>query len=125
MVQDVLHLSHQLRRIAKASKPIRGPIKSFLSPSRSPGAVFTKTDTQVAYRLGFRCSLYGCKYNFITLPMALVLGLNSFGVDGNRPNKLMSRICPGAATLFAVFWSLGLASCWSPIGARPGGLARP
>jgi hypothetical protein len=99
---------------------VRCPIKSFSSPSRSPGAAFTKTDTRVAYGLGFRCSLYGSKYTFITIPMAPVSGPNSFGVDGNRPNKLTSRIYPGAATLF--FWSLGLVSCWSPIGARSGTL---
>jgi hypothetical protein len=36
---------------------------------RTPGTACTKTDVQVAYGVGFRCSLYGWKYNLKKLPM--------------------------------------------------------
>ena len=65
---------------------------------RTPGTGRTKTDAQVAYGVGFGRTWYGWKDNFKTLPMALVSGSNSSGVDGNRVWKLASRICPGAAT---------------------------
>jgi hypothetical protein len=106
MVQDVLHLDHHLRKTARASNQVGGPINSFSSPSRSPGAAFTKTDAQVAYGLYFWCSLYGWTDNFITLPMALASGPSSFGVDRYCPNKLTSRICPDAAMLFFGLWAL-------------------
>jgi hypothetical protein len=79
---------------------------SFSSTSRSPGAAFTKMDAQVAYGLSFWCSLYGWKDNFITFPMALVSGPNSFGIDRYHPNKLTSRICLGVAMLFFGLWAL-------------------
>ena len=76
------------------------------SPFWSPGAVCTKTGATVAYGLGFGRSLYGWKDNFKTLPMALVSGPNSSGVNGNHPRNLTSRICPGAASLFLGRWSV-------------------
>ena len=63
-------------------------------------------DAQVAYGVGFGRSLYEWKDIFRTLPMALVTGPNSSEVDGNHPNKLMSRICPGAATPSFGLWAL-------------------
>ena len=71
---------------------------------RSPGTGRTKTDAQVAYGVGFGRTWYGWKDNFKTLPMALVAGSNSSGVDGNRLWKLASRICPGAASLLLGRW---------------------
>jgi len=65
---------------------------------RTPGTARTKTDAHVAYGVGFGCSLYGWKDNFKKLPMELVSGPNSSGVNGNRLHKLTSRICSGAAT---------------------------
>ena len=44
------------------------------SPPRNPGAAHTKNDAQIAYGVRFGRSLYGWKYNFKELPMALVLG---------------------------------------------------
>jgi hypothetical protein len=67
---------------------------------RTLGTTRTKMDAQVAYGVGFGCSLYGWKYNSKNLPMELISGPNSSGVDGNRPHKLTSRICSGAAPLF-------------------------
>jgi hypothetical protein len=66
----------------------------------TPGTTSTKTDAQVAYGVGFGCSLYGWKDNFKKLPMEPVLGPNSSGVDENRLHKLTSRICSGTAPLF-------------------------
>ena len=40
------------------------------------------------------------------LPMALVSGPNSSGVDRNHPRNLTSRICPGAATPSFGLWAL-------------------
>jgi hypothetical protein len=67
---------------------------------RTPGIARTKTDVHVAYGVGFRCSLYGWKDNFKKLPMGLVSGPNSSGVDRNGLHKLTCRICSGAAPLF-------------------------
>ena len=71
---------------------------------RSPRAVSTKTDAQVAYGVRFGRSLNGWKDNFKTLPMHLVSDSNLSGVDGNRLWKLASRICSGAASLFLGRW---------------------
>jgi hypothetical protein len=86
------------------------------SPVQSPGAVPNKTDAQVAYGVGFGRSIYGWKHNFIKLPMALVLFQNSFRVNGNRRNKLTSKICQSAAL---TVWlglrpKLGAPHPWSP-----------
>jgi hypothetical protein len=86
------------------------------SPVRNPGAVRNKTDAQVAYGVGFGRSIYGWKQNFIKLPIALVLCQNSFRVNGNRRNKLTSRICQSAAL---TVWlglrpKLGSPHPWSP-----------
>jgi hypothetical protein len=76
-------------------------VKSNLSsgPVRSPGAERNKTDTQVAYGVGFGRSIYGWKHNFIELPIALVSCQNPSWVNGNLRNKLMSIICQGAAPI--------------------------
>jgi hypothetical protein len=88
---------------------------------RTPETALTKTDSHVAYGVGFGCSLYGWKDNFKNLPMAPVSGPNSSGVDGNRLHKLTPRICSGAAT--PSFGLLGRVSCQGPFRARPSGLA--
>ena len=54
------------------------------SPPRSPGVARTKNDAQVAHGVRFRRSLFGWKDNFKELPMELVSGPNSLGVNGNR-----------------------------------------
>jgi hypothetical protein len=87
----------------------------------TPGIVHTKTDAHFAYIVGFGCSLYGWKDNLKKLPMALVSGPNSSGVDGNRLHNLTSRICSGAAT--PSFGLLGRVSCQGPFRACPRGLA--
>uniref|UniRef100_J3MK37 Uncharacterized protein n=1 Tax=Oryza brachyantha TaxID=4533 RepID=J3MK37_ORYBR len=58
---------------------------------RSPRPVCSKTDAQVAYVLGLGRSLYEWKAKKIIFPMDLVPRPNSFRVNGNRPNKLVSR----------------------------------
>ena len=60
----------------------------------------------VACGVGFGCTWYGWKDNFKTLPIALVSGPNSSGVDGNRRNKMASRICLGVASPFFGFWAM-------------------
>jgi hypothetical protein len=95
-------------RVSKSTRrfkvdPVRVPeveakSNSSSSPVRSPGAVRNKTEAQVAYGLGFGRSIYGWKQNFIELPMALVSYQNSFRVNGNRRNKLTSRICQSAVS---------------------------
>jgi hypothetical protein len=73
---------------------------------RSPGAVSTKTVTQVAYRLGFGRSLYVWKANEKTFTMVFVGGPNSSRVFRNCQSKLIFRICPGAATSYVGLWAL-------------------
>jgi hypothetical protein len=68
---------------------------------QTPGTTRTKMDVHVAYGVRLGCSLYGWKDNFKKLPMELVSGPNSSGVDRNRLHKLTSRICFGAAPLFS------------------------
>jgi len=107
MAQDVLHLGHHLRRPARAPQPRWRPQTDSTSfQFRTPGIARTKTDAQVAYRLGFGCTLYGWKDNFKMVTMALVSVQTLSGVDGNRPRKLTSRICPGAATPSFGLWAL-------------------
>ena len=40
------------------------------------------------------------------LPMDLVSGQNSSGLDGNRQNKMASRICLGVASPFFGLWAM-------------------
>ena len=86
----------------RASKDVRIKVEAQTESTsfqfRTPGTARSKTDAQVAYGVGFGRSLYGWNQNFIEHPMALVLPQNSFQVDQNRRNKLMTRICLGAAT---------------------------
>jgi hypothetical protein len=108
------------RRRSKVD-PVRVPeveAKSNSSSStvRSPGAVHNKLDAQVAYGVGFGRSIYGWMQNCIELPMALVSCQNSSRVNGNRRNKLTSRICQSAAS---TVWlglkpKLGAPHPWSP-----------
>ena len=72
----------------------------------TPGTARTKTDAQVAYKVRFRCTCYGWKDNFKALPMALVSGPNSSGVDRNRRNKITSRICLGVASPVFGLWAM-------------------
>jgi hypothetical protein len=112
-------------RVSKSTRrskvdPVRVPeveakSNSSSSPVQSSGAVRNKTDAQVAYGVGFGRSIYGWKQNFIKLPMAPVLCQNSFRVNGNRRNKVTSRICQSAAL---TVWlglrpKLGAAHPWS------------
>ena len=73
---------------------------------RSPGPVCTKMGAQVAYVLGLGRSLYGWKAKKINFPMVLVSHPNSFRVIENRPNKLISKICPGATSPYLGFWAV-------------------
>jgi hypothetical protein len=86
------------------------------SPARSTGAVRNKTDAQVAYGVGFGRSIYGWKQNFIKLPMAPVLCQTSSRFNGNRRNKLTSRICQSAALTvwFGLRPKFGAPHPWSP-----------
>ena len=93
------------------------------SPVRSPGAVRTKNDAQVAYGVRFGRSLHGWKDNFKELPMELVWVPNSLGVDGNIWNKWTSRVCQFAAT--PSFGLLARVSCWGTWWTWLGGYACP
>src|SRR6185503_7395394 len=90
-------------------------------PSRRPGAVFTKKDTQATYGVQFGRSLYALNDNFVELPMELVSGKNSIGVDRSCQNKWMSKIYQGVAT--SSFGPLARVSCRGPLGTCPGGYA--
>ena len=72
----------------EASKGVQPKLEAQLkltsSLFRSPRAVCTKMGATVAYGLGFGLTWYGWKDNFNTLPMELISGPNSSGVDGNR-----------------------------------------
>jgi hypothetical protein len=78
--------------------------------------VRNKTNAQVAYGVGFGRSIYGWKQNFTKLPMAPVLCQISFRVNGNRQNKLTSRICQSAALTvwLGLRLKLGAPDPWSP-----------
>ena len=89
------------------------------SPSRSPESIsesrsspHQKQHPGRIHGVRFRCSLYGWKDNFKKLPMALVCGPKSLGVDRNRWNNWTSRICQVAAT--PSFGLLARVSCWGP-----------
>jgi hypothetical protein len=84
--------------------------KSTSSLFRSPGAVFIKLVTQVAYGLRFRCSTNGWKDNFIKKPMDVVPLQNSIRINRNRQNKLKSGIYHDAAS--SSFGALGLVTSW-------------
>ena len=55
--------------------------------------------------------------------MQVVSRQKPFGINGNRRNKLASRICQGAVT--PSFGPLDHVSCLGPLGARPGVLHDP
>jgi hypothetical protein len=86
----------------KASKDVRIKVEVQIDSTSfqfwNPGTARRKTDNQVAYGVGFGCSLYGWNQNFIELPMALVPPQNSIQVVQNRRNKMSSIIGFGAAT---------------------------
>ena len=94
----------------KASKDVRIKMEAQTDSSsfqfRIPGTARNKMDAQVAYGVGFGRSLYGWKDNFKTLPMELVSGPNSLGVDGDRLHKLTSRFYSGTATPSFGLWDL-------------------
>ena len=79
---------------------------------RTPGTARTKTDAQVAYRVGLRRTWYGWKDDFNTIPMALVSGHNTSKINGNRLKKLTSSFYPGAAAPSFGLWAL---YCVEPI----------
>jgi hypothetical protein len=108
------------RRRSKVD-PVRVPeveakSNSSSSPVRSPGAVRNKTEAQVIYGVGFGRSIYGWKTIFIELPMALVSCKNSSRGNGNRRNKLTSRICQSVASivLLGLRPKLGAPHPWPP-----------
>ena len=96
--------------------------KSISSLFRSPGAVCIKLDTQVAYGLRLRWSIYGWKDNFIRKRMEVVPLENSIRINRNRRNKLTSGICHDAAS--SSFGALGLVTCWDTFRTWRGVLGR-
>jgi hypothetical protein len=47
-------------------------------------------DVQVAFELRFKCFTYGWKDNEITLPMQLVSCQNSFEINGDHRNNILT-----------------------------------
>jgi hypothetical protein len=95
----------------------QGEFKSslFTNQVRTAGVVLTKTDAQTTYGLHFRCSRYRWKAKKISFPTQLVPHQNMLGADGNRHNKMTSRICQKSAT--PVFGPKGLVHprvAWPP-----------
>ena len=80
--------------------------KSTSSPFRNPETARTKTDAQFTYRVRYGRTWYGWKDNLKTLPMELVLGPNSSGVDRNHLRKLTSSFYSGAAMPFFGLWAV-------------------
>jgi hypothetical protein len=66
--------------------------------SQNPGVGCTKMNIQIAYELCFGRCTYPQKAKEITFLTQLVSPQNSIGVDGNRQNNLMSRICQDVAS---------------------------
>ena len=81
---------------------------------RPPGPVCLKLVTQDASGLRFRRSTYGWKDNLIRKPIQVVSRQNTFGINGNRRKKAVSRIYQGAAT--PSFGPLDRVSCLGPLG---------
>jgi len=101
------HLERDLeawRIIKDVQVKVEARTKSTSSTIRSPGPVYTKTGALVAYVLGLGRSLCGWKAKKVTFPMVLVPHPNSFEVNGNRPNKLTSRIYPVDASPYLGLW---------------------
>jgi hypothetical protein len=72
--------------------------KSSSSPSRALGVVCSKTDAQATYKLRFWWYTYGWKAYLIRKPTQVASHQNLFGINGNRQNKSVSRICQGAVS---------------------------
>ena len=124
MMRRTLGRSLKVRWTSKSSQAeLEAQSKSSSSLLRSPRAAFCKNNTTATYGVHFGRSLYGWKGNFKELPMALVSGPNSLGVDRNRWNKGTPRICHNAAT--PSFGLLACVSCWGPWWMWLGGYARP
>ena len=69
----------------------------FTSSVRTAGQGLTKTDAQAAYGLRFGRSIRRRKAKEISFPTQVVPYQNTLRGDGNRRNKMTSRICQGAA----------------------------
>jgi hypothetical protein len=86
------------------------------SPTRSPRPPCIQIDIQIAYYPHFERSTYARKTIEITFPMSLVSCPTKIGVIRNHQNSTNSRTVFGAAPLF---WPMGHAFSWSPLGTRP------
>ena len=87
---------------------------------RPPGPVCFKLVTQNASGLRFRQSTYSWKDNLIRKPIQVVSHQKTIRINGNRRNKLASRICQGAAT--PSFGPLDRVSCLGPLGGTSRGV---
>jgi hypothetical protein len=75
-------------------------LKSSVStnPVRTAGVDLMKMDAHAAYGLYFRHSRYRWKAKEIIFPTQLVPCQNMLGSNGNRHNKMSTRICQKSAT---------------------------
>jgi hypothetical protein len=78
----------------------------FANPVRTTGVGLMKTDAQATYGLHFQCFRYCWKSKKISFPTHLVPRQNMLGADGNRCNKMTSRIYQKSAT--PISWPKGL-----------------
>jgi hypothetical protein len=119
IVELLLHCHHPVRDeymdvnyVVKAQSIIdsqaQEKLKSslFANPVQTAGVGLTKTDAQDTYRLHFRRFRYCWKAKKIRFPIHQVPHQNMLEADGNRRNKMMSRICQKSVTL--VSWPKGL-----------------
>ena len=99
--EDITNM-HTTKAQAKIEFKAQSTLKSdlFPSPVRTAGAGLTKTNTQATYRLRFGCSTYQRKAKEIIFPIQVVPYQNTLGVDGNRRNNMMTRICLDATMPF-------------------------
>ena len=121
--KDVLPLGHHLRRPGKTPQPRWRPkpiqlrvwfgVQEQSVLKRMPRSQ-TESGLDVLYMAG-KIILRLLQWHRFQLKFIQSRWESSEEVDV----QFLSRRCD------AIFWSLGLVSCWSPLWARPGGLARP
>ena len=120
---DVLHLGHHLRRPARAPRPRWRPkpirLRFSFGQQEQPTLKWmprshTESDLDILYMVGKIISRH---FQWNQFQVQIIA--ESTGIVRTIDIQNLIRRCD------AVFRSLGLISCWNPLGVRPWGLARP
>jgi hypothetical protein len=90
-----MNINYMVKAPSIMEPQAQGESKSslFADLVRIVGVSPMKMDAQTTYGLRFRCSRYCWKAKEISFPTQQVPHQNMLGVDGNRHNKMLSRIC--------------------------------